>query len=133
MIYYLVFNRVRDSSDEQLIARKEFVPISTYVDEREEPIVEEKPKEEVEIKEEIEAEMPEKRVPEEIIPEEEVPKEEILVERIPGKRISEERKEERIERIIVEKKNVAVQTDDDTSESSSESVYSYSMYITFVF
>ncbi|EGI58274.1 DC-STAMP domain-containing protein 2 [Acromyrmex echinatior] len=121
----------RDSSDEQLIARKEPMPISTYVDEKEELIEEEKPKEEepkeeeikeekpkeVEIKEEIEEEIPEKRVPEEIIPEEKVPE-----EKIPEKRISEEMKEERI---VVEKKNVAVQTDDDSSESSSESVYSY--------
>ncbi|KAG5324991.1 DCST2 protein, partial [Pseudoatta argentina] len=116
----------RDSSDEQLIARKEPMPISTYVDEREEPIEEEKPKEEeikeekpkeVEIKEEIEEEISEKRVPEEIIPEEKVPE-----EKIPGKRISEEMKEEKI---VVEKKNVAVQTDDDTNGSSSESVYSY--------
>ncbi|KAG5333498.1 DCST2 protein, partial [Acromyrmex charruanus] len=116
----------RDSSDEQLIARKEPMPISTYVDEREEPIEEEKPKEEeikeekpkeVEIKEEIEEEILEKRVPEEIIPEEKVPE-----EKIPEKRISEEMKEEKI---VVEKKNVAVQTDDDTNGSSSESVYSY--------
>ncbi|KYN11324.1 DC-STAMP domain-containing protein 2 [Trachymyrmex cornetzi] len=107
----------RDSSDDQLIARKEPVPVSTYVDEKEEPIVEEKPKEEVEIKKEIEEEISEKRVPEEIIPEEKVPEEKIL-----EKRISEERKEERT---VVEKKNVAVQTDDDTSGSSSESVYSY--------
>ncbi|XP_012059688.1 PREDICTED: uncharacterized protein LOC105622889 [Atta cephalotes] len=106
----------RDSSDDQLIARKEPVPIS-YVDEKKEPIVEEKPKEEVEIKKEIEEEILEKRVPEEIIPEEKVPE-----EKIPEKRISEEMKEERI---VVEKKNVAVQTDDDTSGSSSESVYSY--------
>ncbi|XP_018046467.1 PREDICTED: LOW QUALITY PROTEIN: uncharacterized protein LOC108685963 [Atta colombica] len=121
----------RDSSDDQLIARKEPVPIS-YVDERKEPIVEEKPKEEVEIKKEIEEEISEKRVPEEIIPEEEVPEEKVPEEKvpeekvpeekIPEKRISEEMKEERI---VVEKKNVAVQTDDDTSGSSSESVYSY--------
>ncbi|XP_018338244.1 PREDICTED: uncharacterized protein LOC108746157 [Trachymyrmex septentrionalis] len=107
----------RDSSEDQLIARKEPVPISTYVDEREEPIVEEKPKEEVEIKEEIEKEILEKRVSEEIILEEKV-----LEEKIPEKRISEEWKEEST---VVEKKNVAVQTDDDTSGNSSESVYSY--------
>jgi len=121
-----------------LIPRKEPVPI-TYVDERKEPIIEEKPKEEVEIKKEIEEEILEKRVPEEIIPEEKVPEEKIeiipeekvpeeKIEVIPEERISEEMKEERI---VVEKKNVAVQTDDDIS--SSESVYSYSVYITFMF
>ncbi|KYN04262.1 DC-STAMP domain-containing protein 2 [Cyphomyrmex costatus] len=115
----------QDSSEDQLIVKKEPVPISTYVDEREEPIVEEKPKEKIEMKDEIEEKIPDKRVPEEIIPEEKVLEKEILEEKIPEKRISEERKEERIEKIVTEKKNVAVQTDDDTSESSSESVYSY--------
>lgn len=105
-----------------MIAKKE--PISVDIDKKEEPIVEEKPEEEIEIKEEVEEkEIPEERVPEEIIPEERMPEE---------KGISDERKEEIIERIVVEKKDEAVQTDDDIDRSSSESIYSYSMYITYI-
>lgn len=110
------------------------VPISTYIDKKEEPVVEEKPKEEIDTKEEVEEkEMPERRVSEEIITEEKAPEKKISEEKMPVKRISEERKEERIEKIIVEKKDEAVQTDDDIGESSSDSVYSYSMYIIYLF
>lgn len=106
-----------------MIAKKE--PISVDIDKKEEPIVEEKPKEEIEIKEEVEEkEIPEERVPEEIILEERMPEE---------KEISDERKEEIIERIVVEKKDEAVQTDDDIDRSSSESIYSYSMYIIYIY
>lgn len=76
--------------------------------------------------------MLDERVPGEIIAEEIVPEEKILEEKIPEERITEERKEERIERIIIEKKDKAVQTDDDIGESSSESIYSYSMYIIYL-
>lgn len=110
------------------------VPISTYIDKKEEPVVEEKPKEEIDTKEEVEKkEMPERRVSEEIITEEKAPEKKISEEKMPVKRISEERKEERIEKIIVEKRDEAVQTDDDIGESSSDSVYSYSMYIIYLF
>ncbi|XP_036138924.1 uncharacterized protein LOC105838921 [Monomorium pharaonis] len=103
----------KDSSDDQLIAIKEPVPISTYIDKKEELIVEEKPKEEVEIREEID----EKEIFEKIMPEEE-----ILEEKVLERRLSEEREEERFERIIVEKKDKAIQTDDDIGESSSDSI-----------
>lgn len=131
----LIYNRIRDSSDDQLIARKEALPISTYIEKKEEQVLEEKPKEEVEVEIKVEAEekeAPETRILEEIIPEERVPEEKILEKRMPEKRISEERKEEKIERIVIEKKDKAVQTDDDISESSSDSVYSYSMYISSI-
>ncbi|KAL6261589.1 hypothetical protein P5V15_006676 [Pogonomyrmex californicus] len=113
----------KDSSDDQLIVRKEPVPISPYIDKKEEElIIEEEPKEEIEIIQEKEA--PEKIILEEIIPEKkEIPEKEILEERIPEKRISEEREEEKVERIFVEKKDEAVQTDDDFESISS--VYSY--------
>lgn len=114
---------IRDSSDDQLIARKEPVPVSICVDKREELIEEEKPKE-VKVKEQV------KEIPEKIIPEERIEEEIIPEEKIP-ERISVERKEERIER-MVEKKDEAVQTDDDIGESSSDSVYSYCMYIIFL-
>lgn len=71
-------------------------------------------------------------MPEEIVAAEIVPEEKILEEKMPEERITEESKEERIERIIIEKKDQAVQTDDDIGENSSESIYSYSMYITYL-
>lgn len=71
-------------------------------------------------------------MPGEIIAEEILPEEKILEEKMPEERIIEERKEETIGRIIIEKKDEAVQTDDDIGESSSESIYSYSMYITYL-
>lgn len=89
--------------------------------------MEEEPKEEVELKEKVE----EKEIPEDRISEEIILEEKILEEKIP-ERISEERKEERIERIVVEKKDEAVQTDDDIGESSSDSDYCYSMYIIYL-
>jgi hypothetical protein len=107
-----------------LIARKEPVPVSIRVDKREELIEEAKAKE-VEIEEKA------KEIPEKIIPEERIEEEIIPEEKIPERRISVERKEERIER-MVEKKDEAVQTDDDIGESSSDSVYSYSVYIIFL-
>lgn len=125
-------NWIRDSSDDQLIARKEPLPISTYIEKKEELILEEKPKEEVEVEIIEEKEMPETRILEEIILEERVPEEKILEERMLERKISEERKEERIERIVVEKKDEAVQTDDDIGESSSDSIYSYSTYISSI-
>lgn len=54
-----------------------------------------------------------------------MPVEEILIER----EIPEEKEKEIEKRIVVEKKDKAVQTDDDIDESSSDSIYSYSTYI----
>lgn len=131
-----------------MIAKKEPVPIGIDICKEEEPIIEEKPKEEKLPKEERipeerieeklpEEEIPEERLPEEEIPEEklpeEIPKERIIEERIPEEKILEERQKEKIDEIIVEKKDKAVQTDDDIDESSSESIYSYSMYKTICF
>lgn len=142
MLNHYIFDRIRDSSDDQLIARKEFVPIDIDIYKEEEAIIEEKPKEEERIREEItlEEKIPEEEIiPEEItleekMPEEEIPKErmlekEILEEKMLEDKIPEEREKEKIDEIIVEKKDKTVQTDDEFDESSSESIYSYSMYI----
>lgn len=141
-----IFDHIRDSSDDQLIAKKEPAPIGIDICKEEEPIIEEKPKEEIlpeEIPEERieeklpEEEIPEERLPEERIPEEklpeEIPKERILEERVPEEKILEEREKEKIDEIIVEKKDKSVQTDDDIDESSLESIYSYSMYNNYLF
>ncbi|XP_072766623.1 uncharacterized protein [Anoplolepis gracilipes] len=127
----------RDSSDDQLIAKKEPVPIGIDICKEEEPIIEEKPEEE-KIQEEgipeeklLEKEIPEERILEEKLLEKEIPEERILEEKLLEKEIPEERipeekmPEEKIDEIIVEKKDKSVQTDDDIDESSSESIYSY--------
>ncbi|XP_070169409.1 uncharacterized protein [Polyergus mexicanus] len=124
----------RDSSDDELIAKKKPVPIAIDICKEEEPIIEEKPKEERIPEERIEEKLPEEEIAEREIPEEEIPREElpeevpkerILEERIPEEKILEERQKEKIDEIIVKKKDKAVQTDDDIDESSSESIYSY--------
>lgn len=102
-----------------MIVKKEPV-IDIDIYKEEEPIIEEKPKEEI--------------IPEEIIeeklPEEEIP-EEMLEEKLPEEKIFEEREEEKIDKIFVDKQDKAVQTDDDIDESSSESIYSYSTFNVF--
>ncbi|CAL1680219.1 unnamed protein product [Lasius platythorax] len=137
----------RDSSDDQLIAKKEYVPIGIDICKEEESIIEEKPKEEKILPEErileekipeerileekipeeriLEEKIPEERILEEKMPEERIPKERILEEKILEEKISEERQKEKIDEIIVEKKDKTVQTDDEIDESSSESIYSY--------
>lgn len=151
---------IRDSSDDQLIAKKEPVPIGIDICKEEEPIIKEKPKEEILPEERIEEKLPEEGIPEERLPEEkiipeerlpekeiiseeriipeeklpeEIPKERILEERMPEEKILEEKEKEKIDEIIIEKKDKSVQTDDDIDESSSESIYSYSMYSNYVF
>ncbi|XP_026828449.1 uncharacterized protein LOC105277385 [Ooceraea biroi] len=125
----------KDSSDDQLIVKKEPVPIIK----EEIPHVEKEPEVKIKIEE-----IPEKRLSEEEIPKEEMPdkrllkerlseekipteelsKEELVEKELPKKIIFEEikREDEKIEREI-EKKDKAVQTDDD--ETSSDSIYSY--------
>ncbi|EFN71290.1 DC-STAMP domain-containing protein 2 [Camponotus floridanus] len=117
----------KDSSDDQLIAKKEPVTIDIYKEK--EPIMEEKPKEEIIQEEEIPEERIEEKLPEEGIPEEKLeekmeeklPEEKILEEKVPEEKILEEK----IEKVIIEKEDKAVQTDDDIDESSSDSIYSY--------
>lgn len=132
--YDYIFDCIRDSSDDQLIAKKE--PVTKDIYKEDEPIIEEKPKEEIiqEVgisEERIEEKLPEEEMPEEKL-EEKLPEEGILEEKMPEEKIFEERPEAKIDKIIVEKEDKSVQTDDDIDESSSESIYSYSMYNMYI-
>lgn len=94
-----------------------------------EPIIrKERPVEKEEFEDGIKVEkITKEEIPEEIITEEKLPEEELVKKKIPDERIVEEKIEEKVERIDVEKKDEAVQTDVDIDESS-DSIYSYSMY-----
>lgn len=63
------------------------------------------------------------------MPEERMPEEELAEREMPEEKIFEEKVEEKVEKIDVQKKDEAVQTDDDIDESSSDSIYSYSTCI----
>lgn len=105
---------IRDSSDDQLMTVW-----------RREPIIKEK-----EPDDKVEEEIKLEEIPEEkIITEEKIPEEKIREEKPPEEKIPEEEKKEKVERIIVEKKDEAVQTDDDIS--SSDSIYSYSTILPY--
>lgn len=95
--------------------------------------MEEMPKEKLPEEEILEKEVPEKRLSEERLPVEKISTEKLSVPELPDERIPEEIKREDDEKLEkrVEKKDEAVQTDDDIDESSSDSIYSYSMYIIF--
>ncbi|XP_070524132.1 titin homolog isoform X2 [Cardiocondyla obscurior] len=107
----------KDSSDDQLIVKKGPVPITTNIDKKEEPIVEEKRKGEIVATEKVEVPS-EERISKKIVAKKLAVEEEI------SKKISE-KQQGKIERVLVEKKDEAVQTDVDIDESSSDSVYSY--------